>query len=262
MAVIDPFSDACFPVWAMFGLQEIGHATASLWQHEGRIFLVTNWHVVAGRNPNTLSCTHKMGAIPDSLKLEIDDQEGKSVNYHFPLYDNDQPIWYIHPDFGKSIDIAALEVTGLIPKNTACINMLPQSVMDTHIGTQLFVLGFPFDPRMSLSGHFPIWKAATVASEPDFSPDISRFMLVDTASRKGMSGAPVIQRARAMFAEMADRLGGSMLPASSSYPVTKIVGIYSGRLHTQSEMDVQLGIVWPTSLVAEMISNGRRDYLA
>jgi hypothetical protein len=52
-----------------------------------------------------------------------------------------------------------------------------------------FVLGYP--RGMSGGGHFPVWKRATIATEPDIDLDGLPRFYIDTATREGMSGSPV-----------------------------------------------------------------------
>ena len=57
----------------------------------------------------------------------------------------------------------------------------------------VFVLGFPVGLH---DGVFPIWKRASIASEPRIDEGDLPKILIHTATREGMSGAPVfvIQR--------------------------------------------------------------------
>ncbi len=43
-------------------------ATSFIANHEGRQFLITNWHVVAGRHPDSGQCLNSTGSVPDSLR--------------------------------------------------------------------------------------------------------------------------------------------------------------------------------------------------
>ena len=54
----------------------------------------------------------------------------------------------------------------------------------------MFVLGYP--KGISGGRGFPIWKRASIATEPDIQHDGLPKLLVDTATREGMSGAPVV----------------------------------------------------------------------
>lgn len=109
-----------------------------------------------------------------------------------------------------------------------------------------FIIGFPF----GLQHHgFPIWKKASFATEPYFSELFpSDFMLVDSASRPGMSGSPVVQQEHGEV----ELEGGSFGRVEQAGGVCRLVGVYSGRCHTNDPNDAQLGRVWPIELVRQM----------
>src|SRR4051812_46876928 len=76
-------------------------ATGFLVSQDGRNYLVTNWHVVSGRHPETgqpLSST--TGAVPDTV-LIAHNTAGKLGTWHpivESLYDkNGRPLWREHP---------------------------------------------------------------------------------------------------------------------------------------------------------------------
>jgi hypothetical protein len=108
----------------------------------------------------------------------------------------------------------------------------------------VFILGYPFgaDPP-----GFPVWKRGSVASEPDLTRIGAGYMLVDTASRPGMSGAPVIRRS--WGAHITET---GIFPLSSTH-ATNLIGIYSGRLYTKEPTDAQIGMVWPVEDIEEVI---------
>jgi hypothetical protein len=103
------------------------------------------------------------------------------------------------------------------------------------VGKEVFVLGYPFGQlALRLSLH-PIWKRASIATELDYLVEHLPMFLVDTASRSGMSGSPVIY------------VAGQF---------QQFVGVYSGRYGADDLNDVQLGRVWRAPLVQEIIDNG------
>lgn len=71
------------------------------------------------------------------------------------------------------------------------------------------------------------------------------YYFVDTATKSGMSGSPVILRERRGVVNINKSEG-----KWSRYR-TKLVGIYSGRIGAYSETrnDAQLGRVWKTSVI-------------
>src|SRR5262249_47041902 len=78
-------------------------------------------------------------------------------------------------------------------------------------------------------------------------------LLVDTASRPGMSGSPVILRT----------YGTHMSPGEvtvAAGAANKFIGVYSGRLHTQDPLEAQIGMVWPAIYIDEIIDGGLKEY--
>lgn len=109
-------------------------------------------------------------------------------------------------------------------------------------------MGFPFGRK---AGNLPIWKRAYVASEPEYEIEKDMpFFYVDTASRKGMSGSPVVIKKRKSVILFSKSEG------KSSMYFTKFIGIYSGRIGVYSNgygEDVQLGKVWKSSVIDDLL---------
>lgn len=247
------------PLWLRFGETKVGHATGFFWRSNQATYLITNWHVVTGRNPTTLKHIHPKAAEPDHVELIVRKPDGSARTLDLMLSDDGTPSWLVHPELGRTVDIIAIPVR--LPRgfNVIHINELPERTLKTLIGSPMFILGFPFEPGTGGATRFPVWKQATVATEPDLTPLTTPYMLVDTASRPGMSGAPVIQRAHGLTLIEAGEDGQLFRPREFSFPVTKLVGIYSGRLHTNSPLDAQLGMVWPKHFIVQVVEGGKRD---
>jgi hypothetical protein len=101
-----------------------------------------------------------------------------------------------------------------------------------------FILGFP--EGMIGAANTPIWKRGSIASEPYQQHPY----LVDSATRKGMSGAPVIARHTGIFGMKRETLDGSELIGT----VEKFVAIYSGRIPGDDSLGYQLGKAWQSRL--------------
>jgi hypothetical protein len=120
------------------------------------------------------------------------------------------------------------------------------------------VLGFP----LGLAGgaSFPIWKHATIASEPewDIAPEPDKnpqatlpMIYIDTATKKGMSGAPVfVNEVGAWISQQPD---GSRIKQVSGIG-RRLVGVYASRIHAESEFEAQIGIVWKAETIDEILT--------
>ena len=153
-----------------------------------------------------------------------------------------------HPKL-SGIDVVALPLEHIQDAELYPINEMGEVPMKVSIGIDAFILGFPFGVNVSA---FPILKRASIASEPlVWVADQPRFY-VDTASRPGMSGSPVIIRSWGSYTS--EEGGLNIGPAVS----TRFIGIYSGRLGAEDELHAQLGIVWRAELVRQIIEGGQR----
>ena len=129
------------------------------------------------------------------------------------------------------------------------INKLPRTPLSVQIGMDVFVLGYPFG---SAPPSFPVWKRGSIASEPELVRLGEKYYLVDTASRPGMSGGPVVLRT---YGAHLTESGPSM----TTEPATKFLGIYSGRLHTKDPEDAQLGEFGRNRSVSEIVEANTFD---
>jgi hypothetical protein len=113
----------------------------------------------------------------------------------------------------------------------------------------VFILGYPFE--LKLPG-FPVWKRGSIASEPDLVRLTDGYYLVDTASRRGMSGAPVILRS------WTNHMTDPGVMAISDRPLNRFIGVYSGRKQA-GLFEAQIGMVWHESYIDDIIDGNRRD---
>ena len=246
--------------------QELSIATGFFYQHKGRSFLITNYHVVSCRHPNTGAVLNHQGIVPDTLILGVVTSVTPSAGSQMvqwkwrqlPLYlegDNPTPIWTEHPEYGKRFDVVAIPLSGLKETSIKAANAPEHDLDMIHLypSMEAFVIGYPLG--MSGGGHFPIWKRATIATEPDFDLDDMPKFYIDTATREGMSGSPVYaQEVGYWLAE-----GESDQSKASIGKGRRFVGVYSGRLGAEDEFKAQLAIVWKESALISLIESVPSD---
>ncbi|WGR73291.1 MULTISPECIES: hypothetical protein [unclassified Bradyrhizobium] len=107
------------------------------------------------------------------------------------------------------------------------------------VGAEVFILGFP--PRLALPGTLAIWKRGSVASEPlvNIAGQMPIFF-VDSATRHGMSGSPVLHFGKALINSR-----GLPAPAPQAFVEPWLVGVYAGRRGSSpEEQEMSLGRVW------------------
>lgn len=206
-------------------------------------YLVSNWHNYSGRNSETNETLSPTAALPNRIKCRlILDQEALDWDdCFFDLMDeNGKRKWLEHPQSGSVIDVAVLPIeipNKFMPKP---INDYQFTDLRLEVAQDVFVLGFP----LGINGRkeLPIWKRASIASEPGGNyPRV----LIDTATREGMSGSPVIMQHKGFYIRSDDS-------EDWRADAHQFLGIYSGRLG-EDEFKAQLGIVWKKDVIEEII---------
>lgn len=242
--ILDPLSGVSLFIRPMFGVTALSQATGFTVAIGEQHYLVTNWHVVAGRNAGTGKVLSNTAGVPDRLQVVFHSQKGVGqwVLKEVALTCEDgNPLWLEHPD-GRKVDVVMIPIP-LDPDATYYPLDLALARADVLVGPAMpvSIIGFP----LGLTAHaaWPIWKTGHIASEPEIDfADLPCF-LVDATTREGMSGSPVILRFWGGFPK---RDGSRVIGGS----VTSFLGIYSGRLHEDSE----IGRVWRPEVLQEIIN--------
>lgn len=189
--VSDPLSLSAVPCSTHTSVgQQVDQATAFLYEAmDGRLHLVTNWHVVTGRKPEeptksrtamtpeTLRCLVHKRRRPDSRgQQHVRLSQLATVDVHLNSADGNNPAWREHPDFRHRVDVVALDVTDTFLRDVHTFNIVNQikrlderfrgDVMD-----DVFVVGYPLGLSGSTHqpGALPLYKRGSIASEPSVS---------------------------------------------------------------------------------------------
>ena len=224
----------------------LGTATGFCVEFKGRKFLVTNWHVVTGRDPDTGKVLSPTGGLPDELAI----RHHSSANVGTWIFKTErlqtptgQNAWYEHPR-GSAVDVIALP----LDSTTSDIQFYPLNLgladfdMVVHVAMPVSIIGFQFG--LGAAGSWPIWKTGHIASDPDLDYDGRPAFLIDATTRGGMSGSPVVLRSYGGYASSKGHItvGGG--------PATRFLGVYSGRIHDLAE----IGRVWRPSVIEEILA--------
>ena len=251
-------------VTAGYGDTELGIGTAFFYAYDGREYLITNWHNVTGRRPRDHKIISKTGAIPDNLvvrfpyKVTLDNgaKAFKWVPKVLSLYEDANrvtPIWWEHPDHGSSVDAVAIGIEELHTTEAVVANAESLDLAQLQLlpGMDVFVLGYPLG--ITGGGRFPIWKRGSIASEPDVHIDGLPQLYIDTATRSGMSGAPVYaQESGFWFPEGSRSFDDAVFGKGQRF-----LGVYSGRVGDDPFL-AQLGIVWKEEAIRDIVKAKRR----
>ncbi len=229
--------------------QVLGTATGFVVEHGDSSFLLTNWHVVAGRRPDDGAVLSPTGGVPDEIQI-LHNQAGPLGQWVIktePLYDAaGAPRWKEHPQHARAVDAVALELTDLSGVDTYAYDPWASGPgVLLAVAGPLSIVGFPFG--ISGGGGLGVWVQGTIATEPTLEYGGLPCFLIDSRTRSGQSGSPVVFYSSGGAVPMAD--GGT---AVFGGPVEQLRGIYSGRISDQSD----LGFVWNTSAIRDVVANG------
>ena len=230
-------------------------ATGFIYERHNKPYLITNWHVVTGKDPLTNKNLDDYGGLPDIICTFFRDkiQKGTTLKELIPLYSDeymDKPLWLEHPEHRQKVDVVAIPLSSeivekyqLYPINTIAFDDdIPPEVSD-----DVFVIGYPFSEPQYLQ--LPIWKKGSIASEPTVNIDQLPKMLIDTATRSGLSGSPAIFQRTGLHKMGPD---GMLKDDSIIGRIRGFLGVYSGRIG-KDEFKAQLGMIWKKKILDEII---------
>jgi hypothetical protein len=225
---------------------ELATGTGFLRSRGGELFLVTAWHNLSGREPDTLIPKHSLGSLPNYVTIE-----GYYFKAHLPLYFDDNPndeqcccrrFWQ-HAQ-GPSIDVAVLQIPPScgsgFPIHESFFNRNQNEKLNLWVTQSCIVVGFPqgLVDRSQPDHVLPIYKGAQIASEPHIPYNGRPIIVIDATTRPGMSGSPVFAQA---------------LTEHRQYLAGRFLGIYAGRFRDSAgKEDSALGFVFKPHVITEI----------
>lgn len=268
--------------------------TGVFYKKNNKSYIITAWHNVSGRHSETLESLSTNLSVPNKIIATFSQQISQGefngsvkMSISLPLEKDGKPTYLIHPQGWPKVDVVAIPIDltkeylsegslidgkkiniSTILKNQTSLGLSTDIVhiQDLELrykdiedysdylyaSEDIFIVGYP--KGITDYTRQPIWKRATVASNPHLGWDGQEQFLVDCASKQGMSGAP------AFFYNLkgAIMLGNTQLRTSS--PITVFHGIYVGRIGGTSEFEAQIGRVWKKKVIEEIIDNDQFDY--
>lgn len=234
-------------------------ATGFIFSYNDKYYLITNWHNVTGRNPLTGEpLSDKHAGIPNifSTYLRIKNGNEQAQLEKISLYEDmemTQPKWLVHPVHREKVDVVAIELEIKKELIYSSINTSDfYNNIPPEIGDDCFIIGYPFEDSRHLG--LPIWKRASIATEPTVNEDQLPKILVDTATRPGLSGSPVVYQRTGVHNVKHRVLSDDCIIGR----IRGFLGVYSGRIGI-GEIHAQLGIVWKSKVIEEIIIGQIRD---
>lgn len=227
---------------------KIADATAFIYSTGWKNYLITNWHVVSGRHPETEKILSKYGSLPNIIKVWFHGP-GEDLNWLQSSillldWETDEKLWKEHPS-GREVDLVAIPLDGLSIFNLHPLDpMLFSTDLNISPSEAVSIIGFPFG--LTSTGVLPIWKTGYVASDIEYDYNGKPTFLIDANTKPGMSGSPVIARRKKIVNE--NKIGVTIITE-----IDKFLGVYSGRI--SNKYDTGIGIVWKPELINEIIEN-------
>jgi hypothetical protein len=254
---LDRLSLATVPIAPFFNDLPLPEATGFVWKRHDRFYLIANWHVASAMH--LFSKTHllKGGSRPNRFRchfiVRVGEYEREPIDISI-RDENDEPLWLVYPaQQTRCIDIVAipLDTERLRGRITLLpVNELAPGKIAIMVGMEVFILGYPFGSRPPA---FPVWKRGSIASEPDLVKMTTGYYLIDTASRPGMSGSPVILRSWNLH--IMESLNYTPM---TDGPIDRVIGVYSGR-KDNAPSEAQIGMVWHVDYIDHIIDGNIRD---
>ncbi len=264
--MIDPLSLSSLQINVYYNNEKLGNATGFILSSNGQFYLVTNWHVLSGRDHDTgMPLDTVKCAIPNRIEVIYD--KGKNKLLLPVLNDNSKGKWIEHRqyDLKKQVQVPIADVALLpiessqIPSNTKLPILDLESYnknIDIVPALSVSIVGFPFNNSNEFSNNLPVWITGFVASEPNENIQGRPLMYINAAGFKGLSGSPVVVRV----------LGGSYFSKGGALNIendgkgyaTKFLGIYSGRVPTASKNgerdDLVICRVWKPEVIQQILN--------
>lgn len=211
----------------------------------GAEYLVTNRHNVTGRDQSTGECLSKRGGVPNEIVVHFRSTDASGtpiIQQRRQIVDGEHGLWVEHPTLGKKADFVALQID--VPEGAEFLPFDPSQPGNEILlepAEPVSVVGFPFGLIAGKS--FPVWATGFIATDPEIDYDDLPLMLIDCRTRQGQSGSPVV----------AYRAGGAYAEARGTLAIAdkyacKFLGIYSGRINTESD----LGKVWKAVAICQL----------
>jgi hypothetical protein len=106
---------------------KLASASGFLVYNYDELYLITNRHVVTGRNNETNECLDNNMSIPNKLKIWVpnrDDEYYKWNEINIDLYDDkENKLWLEHPKFQEKVDVVAIKLEKY-NQNIFCHNII------------------------------------------------------------------------------------------------------------------------------------------
>ncbi|MFJ5338830.1 hypothetical protein ACIPSD_06905 [Pectobacterium sp. CHL-2024] len=281
-------SSAIVHLTMRFDERTLSTGSGVFYKKDDKYYVITAWHNVTGRHTETLNFLDKKhSAVPNNITLAFKMHVFggfTNMSVAIPLYDENHALFYVHPDNWPRVDVVAIPFDPFAVHTTPCYmgdnkepllislgdgtgespiraiqdylaprNLTEKWMEAVDVTEEVFIPSYPHN--ITDDYYNPVWKRATIASDPKIEWNRERKFLIDSASSSGMSGASVFYY---------NTQGQINIRGSSynlHYPAAIHAGIYVGRIGVTDKADPQVGTVWHASVVDEIIDGKVFDLL-
>lgn len=214
--------------------------------HEGKIYLITNRHVVIDEREDY---------FPDTIRIFIhnnsaDISQIRAIN--LDLYEEDSPIWLEHEN--TDVDVIAIDISTLLNLPEDIIHFwqardIPDPSNYLDFGVNCLVIGYPLG-FYDLVNNLPVTRNGSIASQYGVAFSGKPFFLIDGNFHPGTSGGPVL------IPRTAPRIAGNG-ESSLGVAIHTFLGVHSAGYEVEN-VDLGLGVVWYSSLIIDIIERRER----
>jgi S1-C subfamily serine protease len=172
--------------------QPLTHASGFFFRRHGRLFLVTNRHVL-----DDAASSHHPDRIEIVMHTDLFDLSRFAV-VSLPLYLNGLSQWREASDIGGPVDVAVIEIPAEDVPAQAVLQAFDESHLEAReelicVGDSLTIVGFPLGFYDTVH-HLAVARNASVASAYGIRFQRQGYFLTDARTHRGSSGAPVVRR--------------------------------------------------------------------
>ncbi|MCW4002658.1 MAG: serine protease [Candidatus Bathyarchaeota archaeon] len=244
--LIDEFSVKPLYLETFLVEQRLGVATGFAVKKDASYYLITNWHVVTGRNPfdNNRPLSARGLADPNKLKVWFHGQNlGSWIAKEIELINRAGDKLWLEHELPEQVDVVAIPfaVTEDIRIYEIDLALADFDLM-VYPSEAVSIIGFPMG--LTSGGKFPIWKTGHIASDIDIDWDGKPAFLIDATTKSGMSGSPVIAKRVSLYQTSHGNVVGN---------AARFLGVYSGR--EIGESGVEVGFVWKPRVISEILGH-------
>lgn len=279
-------SNAVVHLTMRFGKTILSIGSGFIYQLDNDYFIVTAWHNLTGRHPETLKALdEKHSAIPNNIIVNLatsyPDIGVARQSIVIDITDENTSLFYVHEINWPRIDVAVIpldleknyrsefytstgeefEVVKPLKSSIPNITQFEICPIQNYFVPEEDVIEEWLDSvevteELFIPGYpyniqdyysQPVWKRATIASSIQLGWNKEPKFLIDCASKSGMSGSPVL------YYNPNGSIQISATRHQYAHEIAILAGVYVGRLGVTKDADPQVGTVWKQSVIDEII---------